>query len=355
MLPRGSWKSTGCTRKTDAENFANDRLLEWDPPISVPKGKRLRDFLEPYFVWEKCPRKADRLADGKRISKQHALAQRRVLDRYVLTDTIADMDFQKITRGDILEFKRRLIAKHGKRRIINSVLTALVTVYNDGYDREILKRNPARNIGKIVYDRKKTEIFTEQEIADLFPRKGLGSWLDLQSYTCFLIAASCGLRRGEILALKWKDIEFDNNILHVERAWISDTELGDEPKWGQIREVRLPEHTTQKLKELRADSIHVLPEALVFHNEDGTRKGGTWYNNRFQAAMKKAKIDYKARNLTGHSFRHACATILADHGLDDRKIQAALGWTNPKTQGIYTHIRAEHLGDQAKILDGIFN
>ncbi len=353
-LPGGCWKSTGCTRKTDAENFANDRLVEWDPPISVPKGKRLRDFIEPYFVWDRCPRIAERIADGKRISKEHAKHQRAVIENYILTDQIADINMHKLTRGNVKDFKARLIQKYGQRRFINSVLRALKTIIHDGYDREILKRDCTAGIGLITYDKRESGVFNRKEISDLFPKVGYGPWMDLQDYTAFLVAATCGLRRGEILALQWGDIDFEENIFHVQHAWKSDTELG-EPKWGQVRDVPLPLATAQKLKELRIDSIHVLPDALVFHNEDGSRKGTTWWKKRFDNAMKAAGIDYKNRNLTGHSFRHTLNTILRDQGYSDEKIRAALGWSNPQTQAGYTHWKPEHLRGQADIVDDIFS
>jgi len=124
--------------------------------------------------------------------------------------------------------------------------------------------------------------------------------------------------------------------IHVMQAWKTDTELG-EPKWGQKRNVPLPQKVSDKLKELRRRSEHVLPDALVFHNPDGSRKGTTWWNSRFYKAMKKAKIKPKERNLTAHSFRHSLNTLLKAKGYSDEKIRAALGWTNPKTQaGLYT-------------------
>jgi integrase len=142
--------------------------------------------------------------------------------------------------------------------------------------------------------------------------------------------------------------------IRVRQAWISDTEIG-EPKWGQKRNVPLPQKVSNMLSELRRRSEHILPDALVFHNPDGSRKGATWWNSRFNKAMKKAKIKHKERNLTGHSFRHSLNTLLGAKGYSDEKIRAALGWTNPKTQADYTHWNTDHLREQADIVDGLLS
>jgi integrase len=118
--------------------------------------------------------------------------------------------------------------------------------------------------------------------------------------------------------------------------------------------VPLPARTAAKLKELRAESIHVLPANLVFCYEDGSRLGATWFTKRFAGAMGLEGIDTKGRCLRPHSFRHSLNTLLRDAGYSDEKIRAAMGWTNARTQAGYTHWKVEHLRDQAKIIDGIW-
>ena len=140
-----TWKSTGCRKKTAAEHEVLKKLKDWEPPaVSAPRSGRLRDFVDPYYNWERCPRIAERLADGKRIGRQHAARQRDLIERYVLKDPIADLLIHKITRGDVKDFKARLVQKYGTSRRVNSVITVLKTVFRDGVDREILKRTPPR-------------------------------------------------------------------------------------------------------------------------------------------------------------------------------------------------------------------
>jgi hypothetical protein len=81
--------------------------------------------------------------------------------------------------------------------------------------------------------------FTAKELQALFgPR---GPWQDDQERACFTLAAFCGMRRSEILALSWGDVDFSEHVIRVTRAW--KTEKGDAlgpPKSGTPRTVALP-------------------------------------------------------------------------------------------------------------------
>lgn len=228
------------------------------------------------------------------------------------------------------------------------------TCLREGVFREELSRDPCLGIGKINVPRREAGTFHVEELQKLFPEEGLGPWLDRQDYNCFLVAAATGLRSSEILALQWRHIDVDNNLARVEQAWkFKMHELGL-PKWGRTRTTPLPAKTANALKELRAESLHVLPDALVFCYPDGTRLGDRWWNEHFHKATTAAKIDAKARNLKPHSFRHTLVTLLADKGQQPEKIRAALGWTNASTQDGYTHWEQTDLNGQATIVDSLF-
>ncbi len=357
-LTSGPWRSTGCTSKGKAIEFVLKRMEEVKKEAAraarEAKATGLRKYLEPYYCWDRCPHIARLRAEKKQISEQHARHQRSLIEKYILQDPIADLSVQELRRGDILDFRLRMLSDRSDRQA-NRIIGVLKTCLKEGIYREELQRDPTLGIGNIHHEAIERGIFTVEELQALFPKEGLGPWEDIQAYTCFLVAAAIGLRRGEVLALRWTDVDFDQAVLHVRQAWKDDVTLGL-PKWGKVRDgVPLPTITANKLLELRGVSFHILPEALVFHNQDGSRKSARWWQDQFREAMKKAKIDAKARRLTAHSFRHSLNTILRDQGVPAEKIRAAMGWTNEKTQDSYTHFGSEHLRGQADIIDGIFH
>ncbi len=356
-LGSGTWRSTGCTSKGKAMEFALERIEEAKKEATraavAAAAISLRDYIEPFYHWDKCPHIARLLAEKKQISKRHTINQRILIDKFILKDPIADKNLHELRRGDVLDFRQRLLTDQSDRQT-NRIIGVLKTCIKEGVYREAIDRDPTLGIGNIHHEAAERGIFTADELRRIFPKAGLGPWDNLQAYTCFLIAATIGLRRGEVLALRWKDVDFEKHEINILQAWKSDTEIGL-PKWGKTREgIPIPEITVQKLRKLRSESTHVLPDAFIFHNDSGSRKSGLWWQDHFHAAMKKAKIDVKTRQLVAHSFRHSLNTILRDQGVPAEKIRAVMGWTNEKTQDGYTHFRSEHLKGQADIIDGIF-
>jgi integrase len=291
-------------------------------------------------------------AEGKQIGQGHVAESRRALKLYIFDDPIAVVPVGRLKRAHVLDFRQRVLDAKGPG-VANRALSALKTCLREGYFREELSRDPCMGVGKVNVPKREAGTFTAKELEALFPEKKLGPWLDRQDYTCFLLAATTGLRKSEILALRWRAVDFENKTLRVEEAWKSAVELG-RPKWNKVRVTPLPEKTAKALKALRRVSEHVLLDSLVLCYDDGTRLGGTWWSDRFHKAMKAAKTDAKARNLKPNSFRHSLATILADKGQQPEKIRAALGWTNAATQGGYTHWEQTDLDGQATIVDGLF-
>jgi len=355
-LPGGSWRSTGRSRQDEALAYVLDQIEKAKQEVArrarAAAAVPLRAYLEPFYRWGSCPHVARLLAEKKQISPQHARNQRALIDRYIFKDPIADIAIQDLRRGDIVDFRGRMLAKVGDRQA-NRIIGVLKTCLKEGVYREEISKDPTLGVGNVHHVAQERGVFTPEELRRLFPSEGLGPWGDLQAFACFLVAATVGLRRGEVLALRWRDLDFGKLLLHVRQAWKDDTTLGP-PKWGKVREeLPLPEVTARRLKALRGASLHVLPDALVFHNKDGSRKSTLWWSERFKAAMLRAKIPAGPRRLSAHSFRHSLNTLLRDAGIPDEKIRRAMGWSSEKTQAGYTHFGAEHLRGQADLVDQV--
>jgi len=278
-----------------------ERLLAKGQAVS---DKTLSEFLEPYYVWGRCPHVARLVTEKKQIGEQHVRHRRALLTKYVLTDEIARVKVQDLRRGDILDFRQRLRAQGQSDRQASRIISALKTCLKEGVYREELDRDPTAGIGNIRQERSERGVFTTEELRTLFPVQGSGPWTDLRAYCVFLVAATVGARRGEILALRWGDIDLDKMTLNIERAWKDDTTLGH-PKWGKARrDIAIPAVTAARLKALRSESLHVLPDALAFCNDDGSSLSTRWWQAGFRGAMDRAMIDMGERRLTAHSFRY---------------------------------------------------
>ncbi|UCF97016.1 MAG: site-specific integrase [Spirochaetaceae bacterium] len=336
-----TFHTTGKTTKPRAIEFVQERIGR-----APSSPLTLKQYIEPYFIWDQCPHVRRLLNEGKSITRRYVAIRRMLIKKHILTDSIADRLVADIRRADLLDFRDRLLRKAGQSTV-NTVMGILKIVFREGYFREDLDQNPTEGIGVIKYQKKEVGIFSLEELQLLFPEDSFGPWKDIYDRTCFLLAVSTGMRRGEILALTWENVNLEEGFVSVVRAWKDLEEIGA-PKWDHVRSVPfllLSDRIVKRLGELKEQSIRVAPNDLVFCYEDGSRFGGTWWRKRFCKAMEKAKIDRQARGLSPHSFRHSLNTLLRDRGKDDAKIREVLGWRQRRTQENYTHFDIDHFKD----------
>jgi integrase len=235
-------------------------------------------------------------------------------------------------------------------------MAMLKAALQEGVYREELEKNPALKIGALKYQKMERGIFLPAELLALFTGDPPGPWRDLQARACFLLAWSCGMRRGELYALRWRHVDLDSRILHVDEAWKGGAEIGT-PKWGRRREEPLAEAAIAALRAVLDDSVHALPDDLIFGDDAGEMRSEQWWRDCFEEAMADVKIgedvgiDIRARRLSPHSFRHTINTQLLNNGIDAGKIRDMLGWTNESTQVGYTHRKGEDLRENANMVD----
>jgi integrase len=220
-------KHFGCTRKMVASDSTISRALHWLRPEQLEQFQRsvLPRYVEPFFVWDRCPHIRRLREEGKSITRRHAKIQRIRLEKHVLPDLFSSKQLAKITRADMLELRSRLLEKNAPATV-NKALGVVKVIFREALYREEINRDPAAGVGKVKYRKEERGIFTVEELRRLFPERGHGPWRDVRDYTFFYLAAVTGLRRGEILALRWRHIDFDRQFLLVSEAWKGGSEIG---------------------------------------------------------------------------------------------------------------------------------
>jgi integrase len=257
----------GIKTKSRAELFVVESIKQKKTDTAHAEGLTLRDYAERYFIWETCPHVGRLVSERKSITRRHVKEQRALLDRNFFTDALANMKISKIRRADILDFRTRLLKRIGEKiRTVNKTIGALKTIFKEGVYREDLDRNPVVGIGDIKYKQREIGTFTMEELKTLFPSDSTGPWKGIQDYTCFLLAATAGMRKAEILALRWENINFEKRFIKIDTAWKSRDELGL-PKWDRVRVTPIllfADLVISRLRQLHEQSIRIAPEDLVF-------------------------------------------------------------------------------------------
>ena len=176
------------------------------------------------------------------------------------------------------------------------------------------------------------------------------------------LALFTGCRRGEIVGLKWSDIDLENHTLFVKRSIYKNRDhkaMEKDPKSRcGIRTIAIPERLCNTLlqykiqqdrhKSYMGDAWHNLD--YIFTEENGLVMNPQTPTKQFDHFLKRHGI----RHLKFHGLRHTSATMLLANGCDIKTVSTRLGHSDIETTNIYVHSLKESDQLAAKTFDTIF-
>ena len=172
------------------------------------------------------------------------------------------------------------------------------------------------------------EYLTEPEIEKLLKATGANRW-GHRDATMILVAYRHGLRVGELIDLRWDQVEFENARLHVRRA------KNGTPSVHPIHGDEL-----RALRRLQREQDPVSP--FVFTTE----RGGPFSVSAFQRLVARAgEAAGLGFAVHPHMLRHACGYALANKGIDTRALQAYLGHKSIQHTVRYTELSPTRFKD----------
>lgn len=223
------------------------------------------------------------------------------------------------------------ISKEIPRESVMKYKNCLNAIFEMAVDNDICYKNPCNNIKittQIETDKKQT--YT-QEQTDLILEYAKTHKYGLE----ISILLEYGLRRGELLGLRWEDIDFGSNILHIRKsvADIKNKDTGKieviikEPKNKySIREVPISVEISSRLKETYPnDSIYVFPNSI-----GGLMSPHNWTNRHYKVFMEDMQQYYHKQGidipiLNPHELRHTRATLWVNSGMNLFAVASILG------------------------------
>lgn len=173
-----------------------------------------------------------------------------ILDNHILS-AFKDVKIDQITRGAIRDFLLSKIKTGLSRSRVNLIKDVLSGVLGYALDEELIQANPTLGITKRLWPksmRKKNKVSDE----DVFNREELELLHDtckslVPEYSAFFImAAKTGMRLGELLALRWNDVDFNSNFLWIRRSYRRG--IFTRPKNGKSRRVDMTPQLKAELK-----------------------------------------------------------------------------------------------------------
>jgi integrase len=167
-----------------------------------------------------------------------------------------------------------------------------------------------------------------------------------QDSALFLTAAFTGLRLGELLALRWRDVDFAGQGIRIHRSYTIHGGVTT-PKSGKVRAVPMVPDVASALARLGQRPLFTGDDDLVFCGPTGDFADGSALRDRYKTAQKAAAL----RPLRFHDLRHTFGT-LAVRKAELTAVQAWMGHSHIGTTMRYIHHRDR--GDEARLLAEAF-
>jgi len=317
---------SGYKTKKEAEKAMTEKLNEVNNGTYIEPSNIL--FSEYMNEWLKDKRNQVRLTTYETynwLTNNHIIPN---LGKYKLMD-IKPIHIQKLYTSL-------------KNTLSDEVILKIHTMIKDALTRaekwNMINKNPAALVDSPTFSKKEIVVWNEEEI-----RRFLDVARYDRLYIAFLLAITTGMRKGEILGLRWKDIDFNKSYLSIRKTYTKHNQFQEPKTKSSQRSVALPHETLEALKqqkkEIAKEKLILGPIYGDFDLVISTATGNpvshrnlsrTWYRLLDEADVKPIRF---------HDLRHTHATLMLKQGVHPKIVQERLGHSNIRiTLDTYSHV-----------------
>jgi integrase len=253
---------------------------------------------------------------------------------------IGNLPLSKITPLDISNLHVHLLKEKGlSESTVGDVHKVLKSSLEQALAWDYVTKNVATNVKKPKIEKKEIKVWdADQSNAFLKVAK------TNRSYIAFLLALTTGMRQGEILGLRWKDVNFEEGTIQVVQTLSHDGKelsAGAKTQTGN-RVIRIDETTIKELREhkktIAADKLAAVEYKsldLVIPTSVGTPMTPRNLMRTFYNLLEKSKLP----KIKFHDLRHTHATLLLKNGEHPKVVSERLGHADTRTtMDIYSHV-----------------
>lgn len=219
---------------------------------------------------------------------------------------------------DNKEEKKRPVGLNTVRKLN----TFLKSAFNYAIKNGLMRTNPAINV--LLKEKKKYEpvIYNESQFSRLLAEVS-GNAEEVP----ILLAGGCGLRRGEVFGLRWKNIDFKNNTITIEETYVRTNKYIE----------KKPKNTTSQ-RTFKSPSF-VMATLLKYRGKPDEKVVSKWKPDSFTQHFAKILSDFGMEHIRFHDLRHYNAVIMCKYGIPDKVAAERLGHSNVQTlRHVYQHV-----------------
>lgn len=241
-----------------------------------------------------------------------------------------EKEVSEIDRKDILEFINMEISKGYASSTITSIFKGIQGTFEWLESNNFIERNPCHKIPLPIKKYKEIEPFTLEEIQKILS-VDMPGWVRL----AIEIAWRTGMRKGEIFALKWSDMDFENSFIQVKRTqsiYGGKMEIKEPKTKSSRRRIMIDDYL---LEILRENKKYQKSEYIFSTSEGDVKIPYDLSSKRFKVVCKKAGVPKRRF----HDLRHTHASILLSKGVHPKIVQERLGHSKISTTlDTYSHL-----------------
>jgi integrase len=288
--------------------------------VEVGDRRTVEDLGEPYI--------AHLEVKGR---KRSTVETYRSMLRVHLGPHFADKPLVKITTADVESYLARALATRSVKTARNE-LGLLHGIFEFAQRRGVATRNPCRAVDKPEAPARDADIrFLDLTELEALLRAVPDDHLGAVERVLYLTAATTGMRQGELLGLRWMDVDWPGRRIRVRRSYVRG-EHGTPKSKRSSRAVPLVDRVGGELDRLYRASRYQADEDLVFaHPHTGRPLDRSKVLRRFKRCCQRVGL----RRVRFHDLRHTFGTRMAAQGVPMRTIQEMMGHRDFKTTLIY--------------------
>ena len=207
------------------------------------------------------------------------------------------------------------------------------SAYNLAIEQKLVTRNPTQGCALPKIEHKEMKTLTADQLSAFFQEAK-----DSGVYELYYLDLATGLRRGELLGLKWADVDFEHSTVKVQRAISRQN--------GKVVEAPLKTKNAYRTLPLSADAIDVLKaqkrkagsSEWVFPSPSGGMMTPDSVLHMLQRVLKRAGLP----RIRFHDLRHTFATMALQNGVDVKTVSSMLGhYSAGFTLDTYAHVTTD--------------
>lgn len=340
----------------DVKKRFNEAIYEDEKEINIRENIKLDDW---YSKWMNVY-KIDTVRENTKRSYTTVYKKH-------ISPALGKMPIQSITQLQIRELIKQLKLQGYQYETQSKVKLLLLDMFNKAMIDDFVKKNPAKGISIHRDKNKEVQVLSVEDQLDFF-NCCKGTFYD----NFFIVALHTGMRIGELAALRWNDIDWDNKIIHVTRTLVYQKYENDTGKTFHFE----PPKTESSCRDIPINKQCAIAlkkqfvQKRVIENKTPSSKkpekqfADLLFTTRFNTPLNAQIICDRIKKIVDeintmrdafdemktfscHCFRHTFATRCFEAGIKPKTVQSYLGHASLNmTMDLYTSVLPEHMNSE---------